>query len=160
MAMDGGVAGLEQSDHHPLAGRSQYSPPSQTQASDSPASIQGGAGDLAASLIQHIEACVIPGKKDEVSRLLHELRYANSTRRRRRRRRRQAPRRPRRRLEPPFLTTTQLLSASSKPFCRKPSRSQLRRPPSALPTRQWRVNMLPPPLETSRLFQNAGLGNY
>jgi hypothetical protein len=74
MAMDSGIAGLEQSDHHPLAGRSQYSPPLQTQVSDSLASTQGGAGDLAASLIQRIEACVIPGKKDEVSRLLCELR--------------------------------------------------------------------------------------
>ena len=80
MAMDGGTAGFEQSDHHPLAGQSQYSPPSQTPVSDSPASIQGRAGDLAASLIQRIKACVIPGKKDEVSRLLRELReFAAST---------------------------------------------------------------------------------
>jgi hypothetical protein len=74
MAMDGGIAGLEQSDHHPLAGQSQYSPPPQTQASDSPVSIQGGAGDLAVSLIQRIKACVIPGKEDEVSCLPCELR--------------------------------------------------------------------------------------
>ena len=73
MAMDSSIAGLEQSDHHPLTGRSQYSPPLQTQVSDSLASTQGGAGDLAASLIQHIEACVILGKKDKVSRLLYEL---------------------------------------------------------------------------------------
>lgn len=74
MTMDGGIAGLEQSDDHPLAGQSQYSPPPQKQASDSPASIQGGASDLAASLIQRIKACVIPGKEDEVLRLLRELR--------------------------------------------------------------------------------------
>jgi hypothetical protein len=79
MAMDGGIAGLEQSQHHPLAGRSQYSPPSQTQANDSLASSPGDDGDLAASLIQRIKACVIPGKEDEVSRLLRELRVIVAT---------------------------------------------------------------------------------
>ena len=77
MAMDSGIAGLEQSQHHPLAGRSQFNLPSpltQTQASDSPVSIQGDDGDLAASILQSIKACVILGKEDEVSRLLRELR--------------------------------------------------------------------------------------
>jgi hypothetical protein len=82
MAMDGGIAGLEQSQHHPLAGRSQFNPPSlhsQTQASESLASVQGDEGDQAASLIQSIKACVIPGKEDEVSRLLRELRVIVAT---------------------------------------------------------------------------------
>lgn len=82
MAMDGGIAGLEQSQHHPLAGRSQFNPPSplsQTQASDSPASIQGDDGDPAASILQRIKACVIPGKEDEVSRLIRELRVIVAT---------------------------------------------------------------------------------
>jgi hypothetical protein len=82
MAMDGGIAGLEQSQHHPLAGRSQFnppSPPSQTQASDSPASNQGGNGDPAESILQSIRACVIPGKEDEVSRLIRELRVIVAT---------------------------------------------------------------------------------
>ena len=82
MAMDGGIAGLEQSQHHPLAGRSQFNPPSpptQTQASDPPASIQGDDGDPAASILQSIKACVIPGKEDEVSRLIRELRVIVAT---------------------------------------------------------------------------------
>ena len=79
MAMDGGVAGLDQSDHHPLAGRSQYPPPPQTQVSEPPTSSQGGTGDLALSIIQSIIACVIPGKTDEVSRLLCELREADAS---------------------------------------------------------------------------------
>jgi hypothetical protein len=82
MAMDGGIAGLEQSQHHPLAGRSQFnppSPPSQTQASDSPASNQGGDGDPAESILQSIRACVIPSKEDEVSRLIRELRVIVAT---------------------------------------------------------------------------------
>jgi hypothetical protein len=82
MAMDGGIAGLEQSQHHPLAGRSQFNPPSlysQTQASEFLASVQGDDGDQAASLIQSIKACVIPGKEDEVSRLLRELRVIVAT---------------------------------------------------------------------------------
>ena len=76
MAMDGGTAGLEQSDHHPLAGQSQYPPPLQTQASESPVCSQGDASDLTESIIQRIVACVIPGKKDEVSRLVRDLRDA------------------------------------------------------------------------------------
>ena len=76
MAMDGGTAGLEQSDHHPLAGQSQYSPPLQTQASESPVCSQGDASDLTESIIQRIVACVIPGKKDEVSCLVRDLRDA------------------------------------------------------------------------------------
>jgi hypothetical protein len=76
MAMDGGTAGLEQSDHHPLAGQSQYSPPLPTQASESPVRSQGDASDLTESIIQRIVACVIPGKKDEVSRLVRDLRDA------------------------------------------------------------------------------------
>jgi hypothetical protein len=82
MAMDGRIAGLEQSQHHPLAGRSQFntpSPPSQTQASDSPASTQGGDGDPVESILQSIRACVIPGKEDEVSRLIRELRVIVAT---------------------------------------------------------------------------------
>ena len=51
MAMDGGTAGLEQSDHHPLAGQSQYPPPLQTQASESPVCSQGDASDLTESII-------------------------------------------------------------------------------------------------------------
>src|ERR1700716_1600029 len=65
---DGGCAGLEQSQHHPLAGRSQYSPTPQLQASDSPGSSSSGEDDLTESLIQRIKACVIPGKVDEVTR--------------------------------------------------------------------------------------------
>jgi hypothetical protein len=77
MAMDGGIAGLEQSQHHPLAGQSQFNPtppPPQTQARESPASTQGDDGDPTESLIQRIKACVIPGKVDEVTRLLRVLR--------------------------------------------------------------------------------------
>jgi hypothetical protein len=70
MAMDGGIAGLEQSDYHPLAGQSQYSPPILTLVSEPPVSSQGVASDLAENIIQSIIACIIPGKKDEVSRLL------------------------------------------------------------------------------------------
>ena len=73
MVTDGGCAGLEQSQHHPLAGRSQYSPIPQLQASDSPASSSSGEDDLTESLIQRIKACVIPGKVDEVTRLLRDL---------------------------------------------------------------------------------------
>ena len=76
MVIDGGTAGLEQSDHHPLAGQSQYPPPLQTQASESPVCSQGDASDLTESIIQRIVACVIPGKKDEVSRLVRDLRDA------------------------------------------------------------------------------------
>ena len=79
MAMDGGVAGLDQSDHHPLAGRSQYPPPLQTPASEPPTSSQGGTGDLASTIIQSIIACVIPGKTDEVTRLLQELREVDAS---------------------------------------------------------------------------------
>jgi hypothetical protein len=79
MAMDGGVAGLDQSDHHPLAGRSQYPPPLQTPASEPPTSSQGGTGDPASTIIHSIIACVIPGKTDEVTRLLQELREADAS---------------------------------------------------------------------------------
>jgi hypothetical protein len=74
MAMDGGIAGLEQSQYHPLARRSQYSLPTQQQANDSLASSQGGSSDLAVSLIYSIKACIILGKEDKVLRLLCELR--------------------------------------------------------------------------------------
>ena len=74
MVTDGGRAGLEQSQHHPLAGRSQYSQTPQSQPSDSPASTQGDGGDPTATTIQSIMACVIPGKADEVTRLIRELR--------------------------------------------------------------------------------------
>ena len=73
MVTDGGCAGLEQSQHHPLAGRSQYSPTPQRQPSDSPASSSSGKDDPTESLIQRIKACVIPGKVDEVTRLLRDL---------------------------------------------------------------------------------------
>lgn len=76
MAMDGGIPGLNQSQHHPLAGQSQFAPVPQTQTSETPASTQGDVGDPTASLIQRIQACVIPGKEDEVSRLLRDLRDA------------------------------------------------------------------------------------
>jgi hypothetical protein len=79
MAIDSGIAGLKQSDHHPLAGRSQYSPPLQTPPSELPVSSQGVAGDLATSIIQSIVACVILGKKDEVTRLVRDLRAADAT---------------------------------------------------------------------------------
>ena len=70
MAIDGSVAGLDQSDYYPLAGRSQYPPPLQTPASEPPTRSQGGTGDLASTIIQSIIACVILGKTDEVTRLL------------------------------------------------------------------------------------------
>ena len=73
MVTDGGCAGLEQSQHHPLAGRSQYSPTPQRQPSDSPASSSSGKDDPTNPLIQRIKACVIPGKVDEVTRLLRDL---------------------------------------------------------------------------------------
>ena len=79
MAMDGGSAGLNQSQHHPLAGQSQFPPVPQTQTSETLASIQGDDGDPTESLIQRIKACVIPGKEDEVSRLLRDLRDAVAT---------------------------------------------------------------------------------
>jgi hypothetical protein len=76
MAIDSGIAGLKQSDYYPLAGQSQYSPPLQTQASESLVYSQGDASDLTESIIQRIVACVIPGKKDKVSRLVRDLRDA------------------------------------------------------------------------------------
>jgi hypothetical protein len=82
MVIDGGIASLEQSQHYPLAGRSQFNPPSpptQTQASDSPVSIQGDDSDPAVSILQSIKAYMIPGKEDEVSRLLRELRVIVAT---------------------------------------------------------------------------------
>jgi hypothetical protein len=79
MAMDGGIPGLNQSQHHPLAGQSQFAPIPQTQTSDTPASTQGDVGDLTTPLIQRIQACVIPGKEDEVSRLLRDLRDVVAT---------------------------------------------------------------------------------
>ena len=79
MAMDGGVAGLDQSNHHPLTGRSQYPPPLQTLASEPPTSSQGGTSDLALTIIQSIIACVILGKTDKVTRLLQELRKVNAS---------------------------------------------------------------------------------
>jgi hypothetical protein len=79
MVTDGGCAGLEQSQHHPLAGRSQYSPTPQLQASDSPASSSSGEDDPTESLIHRIKACVIPGKVDEVTRLLRDLVAAAAT---------------------------------------------------------------------------------
>jgi hypothetical protein len=79
MAMDGGVTGLEQSDHHPLIGQSQYPPPLQVLVSEPPTSSQGGAGDLVLSIIQSIVACVIPGKKDKVLCLLSELREVDTS---------------------------------------------------------------------------------
>jgi hypothetical protein len=84
MAMDSGIAGLEQSQHHPLAGRSQFNPVSPTpliEASEPPASPQGDAGDPTESVIQSLKACVIPGKMDEASRLIRVLRdmFASTT---------------------------------------------------------------------------------
>ena len=79
MAIDGGIPGLNQSQHHPLAGQSQFAPVPQTQTSETLASIQGDDGDPTESLIQRIKACVIPGKEDEVSRLLRDLRDAVAT---------------------------------------------------------------------------------
>jgi hypothetical protein len=73
MAIDGSTAGLEQSDYHLLTGQSQYSPPLQTQASESPVYSQGDTSDLIELIIQCIVACVIPGKKDKVSCLVHKL---------------------------------------------------------------------------------------
>jgi len=70
MAIDGGVAGLDQSDHHPLTGRSQYPLPLQTPASEPPTSSQGGTGNLVLTIIQSIITCIIPGKTDKVTRLL------------------------------------------------------------------------------------------
>ena len=79
MVTDGGCAGLEQSQHHPLAGRSQYSPTPQLQASDSPTSSSSGEDDPTESLIHRIKACVIPGKVDEVTRLLRDVGAATAT---------------------------------------------------------------------------------
>ena len=73
MVTDSGRAGLDQSQHHPLAGRSQYSQTPQQEPSDSPASSSDGTDDPTEPLIQRIKACVIPGKADEVTRLLRDL---------------------------------------------------------------------------------------
>jgi hypothetical protein len=73
MVIDSSTAGLEQSNHHPLIGQSQYSPPLQIQASESLVYSQGDTSDLTESIIQHIVACVIPGKKDKVSYLVYNL---------------------------------------------------------------------------------------
>jgi len=73
MVTDGGRAGLEQSQHHPLAGRSQYSQTPQLQASEPPASSRSSDGDPTEAIIKCIKACVIPGKEDEVTRLLRDL---------------------------------------------------------------------------------------
>jgi hypothetical protein len=73
MVTDGGRAGLDQSQHHPLAGRSQYSQTPQQEPSDSLASSSDGTDDPTEPLIQRIKACVIPGKADEVTRLLRDL---------------------------------------------------------------------------------------
>ena len=79
MVTDGGRAGLEQSQHHPLAGRSQYSQTPQLQAGESLASSGSSEGDQTESIIQCIKACVIPGKVDEVTRLLRDLITATAT---------------------------------------------------------------------------------
>ena len=79
MVTDGGRAGLDQSQHHPLAGRSQYSQAPQLQASEPPASSGSSEGDQTESIIQRIKACVILGKVDEVTRLLCDLIAATAT---------------------------------------------------------------------------------
>jgi hypothetical protein len=73
IVIDSSTAGLEQSDYYLLAGQSQYSPPLQIQASESPVYSQGDTSDLIELIIQCIVACVIPGKKDKVSRLVRDL---------------------------------------------------------------------------------------
>jgi hypothetical protein len=51
MAIDSGVAGLEQSDHYPVTGQSQYPPPSQTTDSKPLVRSQDVVSDLATTII-------------------------------------------------------------------------------------------------------------
>ena len=71
MVTNGGLARLRQSQHHPFARQSQYSSQpeqalstvTQVDKSNNPTTIE-----------RQIQACVIPGKQEEVTRLLRVLR--------------------------------------------------------------------------------------
>ncbi len=68
---DSGLAGLGQSQHHPSAGQSQYS--SQLEQALSTATQVDESNDPT-TIERRIQACVIPGKQEEVTRLLRVLR--------------------------------------------------------------------------------------
>ena len=73
MAQDGGIAGLEQSLHHPRAGRSQFNAEIPPDTSEDAATQQGGASESTEPLQQRILACVLPDKQEEVLSLLRDL---------------------------------------------------------------------------------------
>src|SRR5437868_5148196 len=68
-------AGLEQSQHHPLAGQSQYNT-QQEQTLPTMATVDKSNNLIA--IKRHIYACVIPGKQEEVTRLLCVLHVATT----------------------------------------------------------------------------------
>src|SRR6266487_2985845 len=67
--------GLKQSQHHPLAGQSQYNT-QQEQTLPTTATVDESNDPTA--IERHIQACVIPGKQEEVTRLLHVLHTATA----------------------------------------------------------------------------------
>ena len=70
MVTNGGRAGLEQSQHHPFAGQSQYG--TQLEQTLSTVTQVDKSNDLT-TIKRQIQACVIPGKQEEVTCLLHVL---------------------------------------------------------------------------------------
>ena len=74
MVQDGGVAGLEQSVHHPMAGRSQYNLEVPYSSSEVATTLQDGTVEAAAeSLEQCLLACILLGKQEEASTLLRTI---------------------------------------------------------------------------------------
>jgi hypothetical protein len=79
MVTDSGCASLEQSQHYPLAGRSQYSYTLTKSSGEEPANSRNSDDDETEMIERRIKACVILGKEEEVSRLLRDLIAATAT---------------------------------------------------------------------------------
>ena len=74
IVQDGSVAGLEQSVHHPMAGRSQYNLEVLYSSSKVAATLQEGTVEaVAESLEQYLLAYILPGKQEEASTFLRTI---------------------------------------------------------------------------------------
>ena len=73
MVQDGGLAGLEQSQHHPLANRSQYNAAASPDPFASQEKVIEQGEDLAEKLRCSILVYVEPDKQDDMLKLLSEI---------------------------------------------------------------------------------------